>query len=49
MTHLGSIIAAYAAAAGVFVVLTGWVVLDGRRQRRKLDRLGEAGRARFSP
>ena len=30
MTHLGYIVAAYAAAATVFVALIGWVVLDGR-------------------
>jgi heme exporter protein CcmD len=47
MTHLGYIVAAYAAAAAVFIVLIGWVVLDGRAQRRKLQRLG--GGSRFSP
>ena len=44
MTHLSYIVAAYSAAAAVFIVLIGWVVLDGRAQRGKLKRLGGGSR-----
>ena len=46
MTHLGYIIAAYAATAVILLALIAWVVLDIRAQRRKLRRLEEKGARR---
>jgi heme exporter protein D len=43
MTHAGYILAAYLAAAVVVAVMVAWVVLDGRAQRRKLERLEAEG------
>ena len=48
MTHLGYIIAAYAATAVVLVAMIAWVVLDVRAQKRKLRRLEEKGLRRSS-
>ena len=43
MTHMPYILAAYLAAALVVGGMIGWVVLDLRAQRRKLERLEADG------
>lgn len=43
MTHSGYILAAYLAAALVIGGLAVWVYLDGRAQKRKLQRLEADG------
>lgn len=48
MTHLGYILAAYAATAVVLVVMVAWVVLDLRVQKQKLRRLEDEGLRRRS-
>jgi heme exporter protein D len=48
MTHLGYIIAAYAAAFGVMGALALWAIADLRGQTRRLKRLEERGLARRS-
>jgi heme exporter protein D len=48
MTHLGYIIAAYAAAAVVIIAMVLWVALDLRTQKQKLRRLEDAGLRRRS-
>ena len=48
MTHLGYIIAAYAATAVILAALIIWVVLDIRAQKQKLRRLEEKGLRRGS-
>jgi heme exporter protein CcmD len=46
MTHLGYLIAAYAAAFGVIAALAVWAIGDLGAQRRRLKRLEEQGLAR---
>jgi heme exporter protein D len=46
MTHLGYIIAAYAAAAVVLVGMIGWVFTDLTLQKRKLKRIEAEGSRR---
>jgi heme exporter protein D len=46
--HLGFIVAAYAAAAVVVIVLVGWVALDYFAQRRALADLERRGFSRRS-
>jgi heme exporter protein D len=48
MTHLGYIIAAYAATAIVLIATAAWVTLDLRVQKEKLRRLEEQGLRRGS-
>ena len=48
MTHLGYIVAAYAAAAAAFCGLVLWVVFDLATQRRRLAELEASGRGRRS-
>jgi heme exporter protein D len=45
---LGYVVAAYAASAVFALLLIGWVVLDYRRQSRKLKALEERGMGRTS-
>ena len=50
--HANFIVAAYALAALVVVVLVGWVVVDHRRQRailRDLEKLGISRRSAHQP
>lgn len=47
-THAGFIIAAYAATAVVLAVMVGWIILDGRLQRRRLNELEARGIRRRS-
>jgi heme exporter protein CcmD len=47
-THMGFIIAAYAAAVIVIVGLCAWVILDYRAQRRMLAELERRGVTRRS-
>jgi heme exporter protein D len=46
--HAGFILAAYGAVAAVIVGLVVWVVLDGRLQRQRLERLEARGIRRRS-
>ncbi len=46
MTHLGYIVAAYALAAAVIVLLVAWIRIDTARQRRRLARLETGGGAK---
>ncbi len=46
MTHLGYILASYAAVAIVLVAMVAWVALDLRTQKQKLQRLEENGARR---
>jgi heme exporter protein D len=46
--HTGFIIAAYLATAVVLVVLTVWILVDGRSLRRKLAELEARGVRRRS-
>jgi heme exporter protein D len=48
MTHLGYILAAYLATAGVLIAMVLWVGFDLRAQKKKLRRLEEAGLRRRS-
>ena len=48
MTHLGYIVAAYAATAIVLFGMTAWVLLDLQAQKRKLSQLEAAGKRRRS-
>jgi heme exporter protein CcmD len=48
MTHLGYIVAAYAAAFGVVGGLALWAIADLRGQMRRLKALEERGLARRS-
>ncbi len=48
MTHLGYIIAAYAATVLVFTTLIIWVVRDTGEQKRKLKQLEAEGAVRRS-
>lgn len=48
MTHAGFITAAYLATFGVLLALTGWIILDGRRQRQRLADLEARGVRRRS-
>ena len=41
--HAGFILAAYAVTAAVLVGVVAWVVLDGRRQRRRIADLEARG------
>ncbi len=43
MTHLGYILAAYAATAVVLAAVALWIALDLRTQKDKLRRLEEQG------
>ncbi len=47
-SHIGFIIASYAAAAAVVAGLVAWVMLDFRAQRRNLDDLERRGVTRRS-
>jgi heme exporter protein D len=46
--HAGFIIAAYAVTAVVLVAMVGWIVFDGRLQKRRLDELEARGVRRRS-
>ena len=46
--HLGFVVASYLAVALVLAGLIGWVVLDGRAQRRRLAALEARGVRRRS-
>jgi len=46
--HADFIVAAYAVAAAVFVLMIGWVVLDYRAQKLKLAKLEKQGVTRRS-
>jgi heme exporter protein D len=46
MTHLGYIVAAYAATAVVLLVMTAWSLLDLAAQKRRLGQLEVEGRRR---
>jgi heme exporter protein D len=46
--HADFIVAAYAVAAVVLVVMVGWVVLDYRAQKQKLAQLESQGVTRRS-
>lgn len=46
--HAGFIIAAYAVTAVVLAVMVGWIVLDGRLQKRRLNELEARGVRRRS-
>lgn len=46
--HAGFIVAAYGASAAVVGLLVAWVAADGRRQRRLLAELEQAGVTRRS-
>ena len=48
MTHAGYILAAYLITAIVLLGLVGWVVMDLRAQRAKLNRLEAQGVRRRS-
>lgn len=48
MTHAGYILAAYLATATVLLGMAAWIVLDLRRQKRKLRRLEAEGVRRRS-
>jgi len=47
-THLGFIVAAYAVTVAVLVGVVGWIVLDGRSQRRRIADLEARGVRRRS-
>jgi heme exporter protein D len=47
-THLGFIIAAYAVTIVVLAALIGWVILDGRTQKRRIAELEARGIRRRS-
>jgi heme exporter protein D len=46
--HAAFILAAYALSAAILVVLVGWVLLDGRAQRRRMAELEARGIRRRS-
>ncbi len=46
--HAGFIIASYLVTAAVLIGLVGWIVLDGRLQRRRLAELEARGIRRRS-
>jgi heme exporter protein D len=46
--HVGFIVAAYLATALVLGLLIGWIVVDGRAQRRRLAELEARGVKRRS-
>ena len=46
MTHVGYILASYAAVAIVLVAMVLWITLDLRAQKQKLQRLEEDGARR---
>jgi heme exporter protein D len=48
LTHLGYIVAAYLATALVLVGMVAWVLLELRRQQRKLAQLEAEGKRRRS-
>ena len=48
MTHLGYIVSAYVATAIILLGMIGWVVSDLGAQKRRLDRLEQAGVRRRS-
>jgi heme exporter protein D len=46
--HAAFILVAYAAVTGGLTALAAWLVIDGRRQQRLLDRLEAGGLRRRS-
>ncbi len=46
--HTGFILAAYLLAAAVLIVVVGWIVVDGRAQRRRIADLEARGVRRRS-
>jgi len=47
--HASFIVAAYAVAVAVIVLLIGWVAFDHRAQRRSLEKLEARGISRSVP